>query len=102
MKRFIVFLLCALLLVSALGACEQKTIEITDISFSEGVDYPSALEVFWEDDEYEYVFGAIMAWDCTVYYSDGTSENLIDALKSGHVTVEDLNDFEVDYYKERK
>ena len=75
---------------------------ITHIGFSEGVDYPSALEVFWEDDEYEYVFGAVMAWDCTVYYSDGTSENLIDVLEGGRMTIAGLDEFGVNYYKERK
>ena len=63
---------------------------IAGISFSEGLDYADALEFFWSDEEYWYVFPAEMSEDCTVTYADGTSENIVDALENGRVTVEDL------------
>lgn len=73
---------------------------VEDISFTEGMDYAEALEPFWEDDEYQYVFPAIMSHDCTVTYSNGATENVVDALEAGRVTVEDLERFDIGFFRE--
>lgn len=80
---------------------KQAKKAVTNISFSEDAVYGEAEECFWADDEYRYIFSCIMSWDCTVYYQDGTSENLIDALKSGRATIEDLERFDIFCHKEK-
>lgn len=73
---------------------------IEDISFTEGIDYADMLEPFWEDDEYQYVFPALMSQDCTVTYANGATENVVDALEAGRVTVEDLERFDIRFTRE--
>lgn len=103
MKRFYCFFMCFLMILSVFSVgCAQKEAEktIVDISFSDGMVYATALETFWADGEYRYVFPCMMSGDCTVYYSDGTSENIVAALWGGRATIEDLDRFDIFYYKE--
>ena len=74
--------------------------EIVDVSFSEDAAYPSAIEYFWSDEQYHYVFPSIMAWDCTVTYEGGMSENLVDALDAGRVTVADMQAHGLPFWRE--
>ena len=100
MKRFVIPLLFLLICAAALVGCKQKESEIQQISFSEDANYPAALEYFWSDDAYHYVFPSIMAWDCTVRYRDGHTENLVDALGAGRVSVADMDAFDLPYWRE--
>ncbi len=99
-KRSLLFcILLSVLILSALVACKTAPREIINISFSdELVKYSDMEEPFYEDEQYAYVFPAIMSYDCTVYYSDGSSENIVDALKAGRATPADLDRFDIHYF----
>lgn len=101
MKKRSLFLciLLSVLILSALVACDTAPREIVNISFSDdGRDYSDMEEPFYEDEQYVYIFPAIMSHDCTVYYSDGSSENIVDALKAGRATPADLDRFDILYF----
>ena len=53
------------------------------IDTTHGAD--DAFEAFYVDEDYIYEFPQIISQNITVYYKDGTSENLKDALKSGRI-----------------
>ena len=99
-KRNLLFcILLSILILSTLVACETAPKEILDISFSnDGRDYSDMEEPFYEDEQYVYIFPAIMSYDCTVYYSDGSRENIVDALKAGRATPADLDRFDILYF----
>lgn len=62
----------------------------------------SALEPFYEDDKYIYSFSCIMSDYIVVRYHDGKEEKIKDALKKNLITIEDLDNFNIKYYKDAK
>lgn len=56
------------------------------------------LELFWQEGSIQYIFPGIMSDSVTVYYSDGSSQNVISALEEGHITIADLDKFKIPYY----
>lgn len=64
--------------------------------------FDMALEKFYEDEENEYRFPAIMSPWIIVHYSNGTTENIVDALKAGRATLADLTRFGFSYYTDPK
>lgn len=84
---------------------EDPAVIVTDIvdrAESGEINTGCALEGFWQDEEYAYYFPSIASHDIIVHYSDGTQENVLDALEAGHVTIADLDRFGIQYYKESK
>ena len=82
---------------------DKKTVsDIVNLAFLYELPLPSAEEVFYQDDENKYIFGAIMSGWIIVYYTDGTGEYLVDALESGHINITDLDKFGIGYGKESK
>ncbi|MBE6677413.1 MAG: VWA domain-containing protein [Ruminococcaceae bacterium] len=59
-----------------------------------------AYDHFYTDGTYTYYFTNLIGGEIIVYYSDGTSENVRDAFKTGIVTIEDLDRFGIYYEKE--
>ena len=55
-----------------------------------------------EDDIYIYSFPYEMSKFVKVVYSNGLEENIKDALKSGKVEPDDLDRFDIKYYKNKK
>lgn len=93
----------ALLLLACLSllcSCGARPREIVNISFPEGRDYGATVETFYFDGEYKYSFPSDQSYDCTVTYSDGSTENIVDALKAGRAAVTDLDRFDIFYYKD--
>ena len=76
-------------------------IDIKDATKSGEIDCATAEEIFYNDGEYFYSFGCIKSKHITVCYSDGTSENIVAALESGRVTIDDLDKFKISYFKEK-
>ena len=74
----------------------DKTKEINDFSCD------SALEKFYEDDNYNYFFNCIKGEYMIVEYKDGSKETIEEALKNQNITIYDLDLYEIDYYKESK
>lgn len=74
----------------------DKTKEVNDFACD------SALESFYEDDNYTYYWSCIKNTLMVVRYSDGNEETISDALKSKHIEIGDLDKFEIDYIKYEK
>ena len=80
-----------------------KTINrIVDHSVDDGVSYDTALELFYTDDEYDYYFYNVISQYIIVEFTDGTKNNVKDALSNGEITVSDLDTFEIKYLKQKK
>ncbi len=86
--------------------------EISEISEEEpfvivdkrrGSDWSTSIDCFFEDEEYLYYFGlSPMHQYIIVEYSDGTTQNVKEALEDGNITIEDLDRFCIEYMKEPK
>lgn len=64
--------------------------------------FDTALEPIWEDEANVYSFSCIKSHYVTVYYDDGTEENVKIALQAGRVTIDDLDRFGISYWTEPK
>ena len=58
-----------------------------------------ALEGFHEDDNYQYYFSCIKGKHIVVKYESGFQESVKDALKYGTITIDDLDNYSIDYIK---
>lgn len=61
-----------------------------------------ALQSFYEDENYIYFWECMKNSYMIVEYDDGFEETIDEALKQGHIVIQDLNKFEIDYIKEEK
>lgn len=61
-----------------------------------------AIEVFYEDANYEYTFNCIMSPYIIVEYTNGAKENIKAALNNNHITISDLDEYNIHYYKRKK
>lgn len=66
------------------------------------LSFDTALEPIWEDEANVYSFSCIKSHYVTVYYDDGTEQNVKDALQAGWVTMDDLDSFGIDYLTQPK
>ena len=80
--------------------CNVSVINIVDRVEQEGLITADALELFYEDGEYEYYFPSIRSSLVYAEYSDGTQKPIKEALETGDVTIADLDRFGIKYYKE--
>ena len=80
---------------------EPKHIKgIVDLTENGEIITADALEGFYRDDKYYYSFPSIKSEYVTVYYNDGTEQNVKDALKEGKILISDLDYFSIGYYRE--
>ena len=57
-------------------------------------------DVFYKDEEYYYYLPySRMSEYVIVEYSDGTTQNIKEALEAGNITIADLDRFNIEYYK---
>ncbi len=77
---------------------EPKNIQ-NIVYYSDRGGEPDREEVFYTDKEYEYVFPSLRSHVVIVYYKDGTEKLIKEALADGSVLIEDLNLFNIEYYK---
>lgn len=68
----------------------------------EGVDFPCVEELFYEDENHAYFFGYPISPYVTVYYTDGSEENVKDALEKGHMQISELDRWSIRYFAEAK
>lgn len=61
-----------------------------------------ALEKFYEDEKYIYSWGCIKNKYMLVRYENGNEETISNALKSGTITIKDLDKSNIDYIKTGK
>ena len=65
--------------------------------------WPDSMDYFYEDDTYRYCAGLCnQSAFVIVTYSDGTKENIKEAIHAGRITIADLDEFEIWYSKEEK
>jgi hypothetical protein len=82
---------------------ERDEISIVDIVCNfEGKYYALALETIYMDETYIYTLSSYCSQDIIVTYSDGTTQNVKEALEDGNVTLADLDRFEIKYSKREK
>ena len=74
----------------------DKTKEIKDFSCD------SALEKIYEDDNYTYYLNCIKSNYIKIRYNGGKEENIKYALENGHISIKDLDKFDIDYIKYEK
>jgi len=74
----------------------DKTLEMNDFSCA------SVLERFYEDDKYAYSYSCMKSEYIVVQYNDGSEETVSEALKNGKIKIEDLDRFDIKYYKSEK
>lgn len=76
-----------------------EVIEIIDMTEIEDIVCADALQRFYADTEYNYFYSCIKSEYVIVKYSDGSQKTVEEALKIGDITIEDLDKFEIKYYK---
>ncbi|MBQ3599104.1 MAG: hypothetical protein II987_07535 [Clostridia bacterium] len=77
----------------------EDEVTLTEIVVT-GQALDTAVDTFYEDDYYEYYFPTMPQHEYVIVkYSDGTSQNVKDALADGRITVFDLNKFDIEYEK---
>lgn len=59
-------------------------------------------ERFYEDYSHIYLFGNAVSQYITVTYTDGSEQNVVDALRDGHITIADLDRFGIPYFAKPK
>ena len=83
------------------GSSSASAINIVDRVEQEGLLTFQALELFYEDGEYEYYFPSMRSSMVYVEYADGTQKPIKEALAAGDVSIADLDRFGIRYYAER-
>lgn len=80
-----------------------KVINIVDTS-KDITDFicAEALEQFYEDENYKYYYSCIKSKYIIVKYESGYEETVIDALKYGTISINDLDSYNIEYIKEEK
>lgn len=101
MKKICLLTLIIVLLFSLISCNSSKKIEHI-IDESEGKPLPDAVETFYSDENYYYTFANIMSQYIIVTYTDGTSENVKDALSNGNIGISDLDDYGIKYDTHKK
>ncbi len=79
-----------------------EVVEIIDIAERDNIFCDEALQGFYSDSEYAYYYSCIKSQYVIVKYSNGTEKTAEDALKAGDITIEDLDKYEIEYYKAEK
>ncbi len=74
----------------------DKTLNINNFSCAE------ALEQFYEDDSYIYYWNCLKNEYMVVEYNDGNEELISTALEKGIITINDLDNYNIKYYKVEK
>jgi len=76
--------------------------EITDPTDDPNFAYDTAVEKIFEDANNEYFIGGLYSQHIIVHYTDGTQEDIVDALNAGRATFADLDKFGIRYWAEPK
>ena len=63
--------------------------------------WDDAIEILYRDETYEYAFpGRPMHEYVIVEYEDGTTQNVLEAIRAGNITIADLDRFDIKYFKD--
>ena len=81
---------------------KKLSYEIEDRTLNSDYSCASAFEIFYSVDFYDYSFPCIKSNNVIVVFSNSSKKNIIDALNDKDVKVEDLDTFNIKYYKTEK
>lgn len=93
---------CFVLDKNLIDTSKRDVVAIVDLGKTGCCCVATAMETFYEDEMYRYCFSNIESHLKDVYYSDGTCENIVDALEAGHITIDDLGVYDISYWAERE
>lgn len=80
-----------------------KVISITDTSKNiKDFTCAEVMENFYEDDNYTYYFECAKSKYIIVEYENGHKEEIKDALKYGTIKIQDLDNYNIKYFKYEK
>ena len=88
--------------ISNVGGADGPGIIITEIidrTVTEGIPTDQALQPFCMDEKYIYSFPSIRSEYIIVKFNNGNEMTVIDALEKGLVTINDLDKWNIQYYK---
>ena len=74
----------------------DKTKDMEDFACDE------AKTKFYSDDEYNYYYNCDKSKYVVVKYTSGREESIKNALEYNHITMQDVDDYKIDYIKEEK
>ncbi len=80
---------------------ESKVVE-NIVMDTMGQAFPCIVVSFYYDTRYCYLFGAPYSDYITVYFKDGTEMNVVDALEQGKIFIKDLDEFGINYFREKR
>ena len=81
---------------------EWEIKDIVDRTEIDAIGVGEAIEPFYSDENYIYEFSCIISPYVIVYYQNGTEENVKVALEKGHITIADLDEYDIGYTKRPK
>ena len=81
---------------------KKLSYEIEDRTLNSDYSCATALEKFYSDEFYDYSFPCLKSNYVIVVFSNSSKKNIIDALNDKDVKVEDLDTFNIKYYKTEK
>ncbi len=74
--------------------------EIVDLVARDNLTCDTALEKFYQDENYTYSYSCIKNDKVIVKYNDGSEETVKEALENNKITIQDLDRFNIAYIKE--
>ena len=80
----------------------KELLAIVDLTETQDIPTDDALEFFYTDKYYHYIFSSIKSEYVIVLYKDGGQENVKVALEEGHISIEELNRFNISYIRKMK
>ena len=110
-RKIIIFISIFCFFIIGCGSKDNKTnqdvIEGDYILIDKTKEEPNfvcaeALEGFYQDDNYYYYYSCIKSDYIIVRYKDGSEETVKEAINNGKITINDLDKFNIGYYKEEK
>lgn len=115
MKKRLVFYFTLVFLMLSMTGCNDKSYSVeqnnneSDIDFviidkvaEEHLTCASALEEFYEDKNYIYVWPCVQNNYMIVKYENGSTKLVSEALKDGSISITDLDNNNIKYYKREK
>ncbi len=81
---------------------KKELARITIHDVNPGATREDMEEVFFEDDRYIYSFGYPGSSYIIIEYTDGSKQNVKDALNDGNIAIGDLDAYNIKYYSEPK
>ncbi len=79
-----------------------KNKEVADIRNEHEGDVVCMLEFFHENETHKFLFPYPISRSVIVYYTDGSTQKVREALEDGNIEITDLDRFDIRYYAESK